>query len=161
MAKNKKGDLPIGLPVVTEPVSSGLRNGTGFNRVFKNVLILASGISRFNCSHSTDQGPRLWNITFQLLSFNRPRASVMNADHWTSSAASQRRSLSALSAVHIRIALADKCKILGYRSVLMEVQISILTDTLFTEIITTRLQRQRLSQGPCGPPGQVDPTPNV
>jgi hypothetical protein len=48
VAKNRKGDLPVGLPVVTNPASSGLRNGTGFNRVFKYVLLLASGISPFN-----------------------------------------------------------------------------------------------------------------
>jgi hypothetical protein len=44
VAKNSKGDLHVGLPVVTDPASSGLGNGTGFNRVFKNVLLLASGI---------------------------------------------------------------------------------------------------------------------
>ena len=59
VAKNTKGDLPVVLPVVSDPASSGLRNGTSFNRVFKNVMLLASGISPFNYSHSTDQMPRL------------------------------------------------------------------------------------------------------
>jgi hypothetical protein len=59
VAKNIKGVLHVGLPVVTDPASSGLRNGTGFNRVFKNVLLLASGIWPLDYSHSTDQMPRL------------------------------------------------------------------------------------------------------
>jgi hypothetical protein len=40
VAKNRIGDLPVGLPVVTEPASSGLRNGTGFNRVFKKYCFM-------------------------------------------------------------------------------------------------------------------------
>jgi hypothetical protein len=59
VAKNRKGDLPVGLPVVTEPASSGLRNGTVCNRVFKNVLLLASGIPPFKYPHLTDQILRL------------------------------------------------------------------------------------------------------
>jgi hypothetical protein len=44
VTKNRKEELPVGLPVLSKPASSGLRNGTGFNRVLKNVLLIASEI---------------------------------------------------------------------------------------------------------------------